>query len=328
MPQPGQEVIIAGPLYDVAIQYTNRLYIADRVFPLLDRVPPEVKILEFLRGAWFRDEATMMGPSSEAGRGGYPIKWLDVILKQYGFAKEVTDFDREANIAMGGNLLDPDTKAIQFAQDKVLLKREVRLATLIKAAQWSGVAAGGTDAAGLWAAGAGNTFLPNIKTQAAAMQSATGFLPNRLLIDNGTYMSLTEESTILDKIKYTQRGVLTRDLLAAILDLEEVIVAGAGTSTAKEFKTGLDFAFAKLWEVNATKGMGFLFYAPSAPSREVPSAGYMCRGGVGDGFQNGIRITTWREGSKHQDVYEAAEKLDILVTGSYLGYMWKDTLFT
>ena len=231
MPQPGQEVIIVGPLRDVSIAYRNRLYVADRVFPLIDNVPPEAKIAKYLKGAWFRDEAQMRGPGGEAVRGGYPIGWIDIVLKEYAFAKEVTDEDREIAASQGGAPLQPDRDAVEFAQDRVLLRRETRLATLIKATQWSGVAAGGTDADGKWAAGSGNTFLADIKAKKALMQSATGLIPNVLLMDNGTYNSLTEESTVLDKIKYTQLGVLTNQLLAAILDLDEVLVAGAVTST-------------------------------------------------------------------------------------------------
>jgi hypothetical protein len=326
MPQPGSEVIVAGPLKDVSIAYQNRLYIADRCFPFIDNVPPEAKVAKYLKGAWFRDEAQERGPGGEAVRGGYPIGWLDIILKEVAFAKEVTDEDRENAAALGGAVLKPDQDAIEFCQDRILLRRETRLAALIKATAWSGQGAGGEDANGLWAGGAGNTFLADVKARIGTILTNTGMKPNRLLIDGGTYRSLTEESTLLTKIQYVQKGVLTADLIAAILDLEEVLVADAVYSSAKETKAGTEFTAVKIWEYIATKGMGFLFYAPPAPGLKTPSVGYMCRGGQGGGFQNGTRLTTWRETSKHQDVYEAAEKSDILVSGADLGFMWKDTL--
>jgi hypothetical protein len=196
---------------------------------------------------------------------------------------------------------------------------------MIKATSWSGVGAGGTDADGKWAAGTGNTFLVDIKAKKTLIQNATGLIPNCLLIDNGTYWSLTEEPTLLDKIKYVMPGVLTDKLIANILDLDEVVVAGAVTSTAKETKAGTEFTAARIWEVTATKGMGFLFYRPPGPGLKVPSAGYICRSSL---YQEGIIVRTWREESKHQDVYEAAEKIDIIASGADLGYAWKDTLLT
>ena len=96
-------------------------------------------------------------------------------------------------------------------------------------------------------------------------------------------------------------------------------------SSAKEVKGGTDFTAAKIWEVNAGKGMGFLFYRSKEPGLKKPSAGYICRSPRTLG---GIKVTTWREDSRHQDVYEAAEKIDIVACGADLGYMWKDTLLT
>jgi hypothetical protein len=327
MPQP-IGTIVAGPLRQVSVGYKNPNYVADGVAPVIDNVPPEAKIAKYLKGAWFRDEAEVRGPGARAARGGYPTDWIDVVLKEYAFAKEVTDEDREIAALASGAPLQPITDAIEFATDRVMLKLEVRLAALIKATSWSGVAAGGEDAEGLWAAGGSNTFLADVKARIATIQGNTGIKPNRLLLDFGTYMSLTEESTVLDKIKYTQRGVLTAELLAAILDLEKVLVGAAVKSTAKESKAGTDFTASKIWEVNAGKGMGFLYYAPPVPGLKVPSALYVCRGGNLNGFQGGVRVTTWREDAEHQDVYEAAHKLDIVACDGYLGFMWKDTLLT
>ena len=323
MAQPINKTGVPPVLQNVSVAYRNPLYVADRVFRVINNCPPEAKMARYLKGSWMRDEAQMRGPGSEAVRGGYVVDYLDVIPKEYAFAKEVSDEDREVVGALGGPPLQPDVDAIAFATDKLMLKREVLCAALIKATIWSSIAATGEDAAGLWApAGATNTMLLDVKTRKETIRAATGITPNVLLIDAATYASLTECDAVLDKIKYTQKGVLTADLLAAILDLEEVIVAGAMTSSAKETKAGTDFTAAPIWSVTTTKGMGFLFYRPPAAGLKTPAAGYIARSGL---FPEGIRVTTWREDSKHQDVYEAGEKIHIVATGLDLGFMWQDT---
>jgi hypothetical protein len=143
------------------------------------------------------------------------------------------------------------------------------------------------------------------------------------MMDVGTYMALLQCAEVLDKIKYTQPGVLTAQLMASLLALDEVIIAPAVYSSAKKLKTGLDFTAVRIWENTATKGMAFLFYRPSSPGLRAPSAGYIARSGL---FPGGVRITTWREDGRHQDVYEAAEKIHIVATGVDCGFMWKDTL--
>jgi hypothetical protein len=325
MPQPDvKELIVAGPLADVSIAYRNLSYIADRVFPIIDKISPKAKIARYLKGAWFRDEAAIRGPGAEAARGGYPVDYLSIATKEYAFAKEVTDEDRKFAGAQGAPPLKPDQDAIEFATDKVDLKKERRVANLIITGTWSGVA--GEDAEGLWKAGTGNTFLADVRTRVETIRSNTGLKPNILIMDFGTYNSLKEESTVLDKIKYTERGVLTKELLAALLEFDEVLIGEAIYSTAKETKEGTEFTAINVWEKNAGKGSAFLFYRPKSPGLKTPSAGYQAR----VAYENGAprRVTTWREASRHQDVYEVAEETDILITGADLGFLWYDTLLT
>ena len=325
MSQPDtRDLVVAGPLADVSIAYRNEAYIADRVFPILDRVSPRAKIARYLKGAWFRDEADIRGAGAEAKRSGYPIDYLSLNTKEYAFAKEVTDEDRRNSTVSGSPPLEPDTDAVIFATDKVDLKKEIRVAELIIAGTWSGAA--GEDAGGLWAAGDSNTFLEDIRTRVETIRSNTGLKPNRLIIDHGTYTSLKEEATLLDKIKHTERGVLTSELIAALLGLDEVLIGEAIKNTAKETKAGTEFTAVNVWEKNAGKGSAFLYYSPVRPGLKVASAGYQAR----VAYENGMarRTTSWRESARHQDVYEVAEETDILQTGADLGFLWYDTLLT
>ena len=327
MPQPNvKELLTSVPLQNVSIQYRNKGYIGDRVFPIIDTANPKAKITKYLKGAWFRNEAGVRAAGTRARRGGYPIAEESLSTQEYAFAKEVTDEDRKNAALPNAPALKPEMDAIEFCSDKIDLFKEIKIAQLIKNTTWIDGNATGKDAAGLWAAGTGNTFLADIVTGSMAIQGATGMKPNVLMLDYGTFMSLKSESTILDKIKYTQRGVLTSELLAALLELEEVLIGEALVNSAKETKAGTEWIGSKIWEVTATKGMGFLFHRAAAAGLKTPSSGYQVRL-----LQEGAgvrRLSTWREAAEHQDVYEAAEETDIVVTGSDLGYKFRDTLLT
>jgi len=327
MVQPREKLGVPPVLQDVSVRYKNPDYVADRIFPMINNCPPEAKIARYLKGAWFRDEAGFMGPGGEAMRGGYPIDFIDVIPQKYGWAKEVYEEDREFVAAQGGPPLQPDTDAIEFATDRVLMKREGITAALIKATVWSGVAAPGEDAQGLWApAGSTNTFILDVETRKETIRSATGFKPNVLLMDAITWSKIKQVDAVLDRIKYTggeaDPAKVSEKMIAALFELEEVLVAGAIKSTAKETKAGTDFTSAPIWTVNTTKGMAFLIYRPARPGLKVPSPGYIARSGL---YPEGIRVRTWREESKNQDVYEAAEKAHVLAACLDLGFMWSDT---
>jgi hypothetical protein len=327
MPGPiVKELLTSIPLQNVSIQYRNKSYIGDRVFPVIDTANPKAKITKYLKGAWFRNEAALRAAGTRAKRGSFPTTEVSVATNEYAFAKEVTDEDRKNAALPNAPALKPETDAIEFCSDKIDLYKEVVIAQNIKDTTWIDGNATGEDAEGLWAAGGGNTFLADINTGQKAIQAATGLKANILIIDYGTFMGLKSEATILDKIKYTQRGVLTIELLAALLELEEVLVGEALVNTAKETKAGTEWSASRIWEVTATKGMGFLFHRPPSVGLKTPSAGCQVRllqegGGV-------RRLSTWREPGEHQDVYEVAEETDIVVMGSDLGYKWKDTLLT
>lgn len=330
MPQPNmKELLVSGPLANVSIAYKNKSYVSDQLFHIIDDVDPKAQIAKYAKGAWFRDEAQQRGPGAEAQRGGYPTGWVSFLTKEYAFAKEVTDEDRKFALSRMAPPLKPDQDALEFVADKLDLSRERRVAAAIKAASWiDGNGAGGEDAEGGWAVktAGNNTFLEDINKGRKVIHASTGIKPNCLLIDFGTYNLMKEAADILDKIKYTQRGVLTKDILASLADLDEIIIGEAIVNTAKETKAGTDWTASYVWEVNAAKGMGFLFYKPPAPGLKVPAPGYIPRISQGNGMAR--RTTTWREAAKHQDVYEVAEELDIVICGLDLGYMFKDTAAT
>jgi len=325
MAQPNvRELIVAGPLAGVSIAYRNQSYIGDRVFPIIDGVSPKSKIARYLKGAWFRDEAGIRGPGSRARRGGYPADYIDVLLKEYAFAKEVTDEDRRAVNVAGGPPMRPDQDAIEFCADKIDLGKERRVASLVLTGTWSGVA--GEDAEGLWAAGAGCTFIDDVETRIETIRKNTGFRPNVLMLSANNLPELKQESSVLDKIKYTERGIVTAPLLAAMFELEECLIGDAIYSSAVETAAGDDFTGANVWETNANKGAAFLFYRPQRPGLKMPSPGYQARGRYEDGSPR--RNTMWRENAEHQDVYESAEETHIVQTGADLGFLWYDTIAT
>lgn len=327
MPQPNiKEQIVAGPLANVSVAYKNLDYIADNVFPILDGADPKAKITKYQKGAWFRDEAGIRAAGTRAKRGGYPITSVSLSTKEYAFAKEVTDEDRRFSKAQGAPALNPDTDAIEFTADKIDLKKERRVASLITGGTWLDGNSGGVDAEGLWApAGSTNTFIADIATGIKALK-AIGIIATDLVVDFATYLALKECEAVLEKIKYTQRGVLTKDLLAAILELNTVHIGSAIYSDAEETAAGDDFNAVDIWTVNAGKGMGFLYRKPPKLGLKVVTAGLQVRIKYENG--NARRTSTWRENAEHQDVYETAEETDIVQVCADAGYLWKDTYAT
>jgi len=326
MPQPNiKEQITAGPLAGVSVAYRNLDYIADRVFPILDGSDPKAKITTYLKGAWFRDEAGIRAPGTRAKRGGYPLSSVSIATDEYAFAKEVTDEDRRFAKSTGAPVVQPDQDAIEFATDKVDLKKERRVASLITSGTWLDGNSGGVDAEGLWAASSGNTFLADIATGKRALRGV-GLKANGLLIDYDTFLALKDIDDLLQKIKYTQRAVFGADLLASLLELDEVLVGSAIYSDSEETAAGDDFNAVDIWAINDGKGMGFLYHKPKKVGLKVVTPGLQVRIAYEQGGPR--RTSKWREAPEHQDVYEVAEETHIVQVCADGGYLWNDTYAT
>jgi hypothetical protein len=268
----------------------------------------------------------MRGPGARSVRGGYPVDYVDIVLKEWAFAKEVTDEDRDYAALSNGPPLKPDTDAVEFCADKLDLRRERLVSSMILAGTWSGVSTG-EDAEGLWAPNdSTNTFFVDVETRIETIRSNTGLRPNVLMISANTLSYLKRVDEVLNRIRYVERGILTAPLIAAMFELDECIIGEAVYSSAKETKAGTDFTAVNIWETNAGKGSAFLFYRPPSPGLKVPMPGAQARGNFSDGSSR--RITTWRENAEHQDVYEVAEKIHVVQTGADLGFLWKDTIVT
>lgn len=323
MAQPStRDLMVTGPLADVSIAYRNRSYIGDRVFPILDGVDPKAKIARYLKGAWFSDEAQMRAPGARAARGGYPIDYISISTTEYAMAKEVTDEDRRFARSAFAPPLRPDQDALEWCADKIDLCKERLIAAMVIGGTWSGVS--GEDAEGGWATASGsNTFITDVETRIETIRSNTGLRPNVLLVCGGTMSKLRQNPDVLERIKYTERGIISAPLIAAIFDLDEVLVGDAIVNTAVEKKAGTQWTAQNVWEKNAGKGSAFLFYRPPSPGLKTPSAGYQAR----IHYENGLarRTTSWREPAEHRDVYEVAEESDIVQTGTDLGFLWYDT---
>jgi hypothetical protein len=120
---------------------------------------------------------------------------------------------------------------------------------------------------------------------------------------------------VIDRIKYTQRGVVTADMLAGLFEVDEYLVARAVLNSAIEGATeATDYVVAK----NA-----LLAYRAPNPGLMVPSAGYTFAwsGLLGAGAHAG-RIKRFRMEELSSDRIEGEMAWDQKVVASELGYLF------
>jgi len=322
----------SAALSAVSIGYKNQMFIGDRVFL---NVPVNKKndyFYYFQKGALFRLDAGLRGPGAAARRGGYVVADTEYVCQERAFAHELPI----ETIENADDVLQPWETGVSFATLKVLLAKERAISTLCcTAANWTS----SEDATGGWAAGASNTFIEDVLGAKNTVRQLIGINPNVMIMDSKTLNQLKQESSVLDRIKYTgtqgRPADVTPQTLAALFEMDEVLIGGAIYSDAEEVLAGTDFNAVDLWETNATKGSCFIFYRPPMAAREMPSAGYVFqwKGGTnhpdlvlpGDSYRD---VRYWWESSPKQWVIEASEYFDAQVTMADAGFLFYDTILT
>jgi hypothetical protein len=270
MPSRAQ-VHIDRALTNISVAYIQSAdsFVAHQVFPVVGVQKQSDRYFKYNRDDWFRDEAEERGPATESAGGDYDIdNTPSYFCKKYAYHKDVTDEDRTNS----DTPLNADQDATEFVTGKLLLKKEVQWAnTYFKTGVWAtditGVTGTNTDAAKVqyWNE-SGSTPIQDFSLQKTNMAALTGQRPNILVLGAQVYEALKNHKDILDRIRYTQKGIVTPDLLAALFDVERVVIAWAvKNSAAKGAAESNSFILGK---------GALLAYSAPRPALKTATAGY------------------------------------------------------
>lgn len=293
MPRPtASDVHVNAALTNISIAYMQGAdhFIADKVFPIVPVSKQSDRYFVYDKGDFFRSEAQLRAPGTASAGTGFgidntPSYFADV----YAIHKDIGDQIRANSDAA----INPDRDATQFITQQLMLKRDkVWAANFFTTGVWTGSSTGGDLAAGdllngAWSS-AGSTPIEDIDKQADAILKNTGYRPNCLVVGTDVHRVLKNHPDVLDRIRYTQEGIVTEDLLASLLGVEKYLVARATENTAAQGATD-SFNFV------ADAQDALLTYSAPNPGLMTPSAGYLMawNGYLGAGPQ-GNRIKRFR----------------------------------
>jgi hypothetical protein len=326
MAQPtAGDVHVNVPLTNISTAFIQSAsdFIADSVFPNIPVTNQSNRYWTYDQAYWFRSEAQLRGISSESAGSGFTVDSTpNYFCSVQAVHKDVDDQIR----ANTDSPLDADRDATMFVSQQMMIKRDIDWAAkFFTTGIWAGVTgSAGTDVTGNSSTTAygsntvkqwdlsGSDPIADINHYRLTVKSLTGYYPNVLVVGAQVDAMLRQHSLILDRIKYTQKGIVTSDLLAALFGVDKYVVASAVQNTGKEGGTAAySFIFGKA---------ALLLYAAPSPGLMTPSAGYTFSwNGYLGASAFGSRIKRFRMEHLSSDRIEAEMAYDMKLVAANLG---------
>lgn len=322
---------VSQPLTNISVAYiqSEDTYIADKVFP---RVPVQKQsdlYWKYHKSEWRRQDVEKRAPSTETPGVGWNVTTDQYFAHVYGVHKDIDDQLRsnaDSNFSL-------DRDSTKFITNQLLLKRDQDwitsyFTTGIWDTDFTGVSgAPGAGQIQQWNE-AGSDPIGDVTEGIIAQRELTGFAPNTLVIAPRVLHALKNHPDILDRIKYTQRGLVSEDLLASLFGVGKILVTwatqvtgnGPRTQDPNEADDAAEYEF-------MTGNNALLVYANSSPSLMTPSGGYIFTwNGYLAGNERGIRVKRFRMEPIASDRIEAEMTYDMKVVSPDVGTFYSDAV--
>ena len=318
MPLSPSSAHIDAALIDISVSYQqdHESFKAEKIFPTVAVSKQSDKYFTFDKAAWHRSEAGIIAPGAETRGANFTMSNSSYYCDVVGVHMEVSD-QLVGNADESVNILGSTT---EYVTDQTLLKREIDCFSMIfETSSWTGSSTGSDITVGTQWSTTSSTPLADVNAQAEAIQKNTGRKPNVLVIGRDVLTALHKNTDIIDRLKYSQRGVLTEDLLAPMFGVERVIVADAVKNSAVE-GAAASMAF-------VAADTAWLGYVAKRPGLMTPSAGYIF---VWDGLEGvsagGMQILNIPKPERFSQRIVGRTSYDFVRTGADFGCLFTNLL--
>ncbi len=323
LPTPS-DVHTNATLSDMSVMYQDELtdYQADALAPIHPSPKQSDLFYKFTKDYWFRDAMQLTGPGAAAPRAGYGVETDSFHCNVWTVAKAIADQTR----ANEDNPLNSDRNAMQFVTRLERIRREKSFAAACMAtSKWTtditcndSASVPGTSICQFNDSDA--TPLEDITYYRTYMKLLTGQNANVLALGRQAWDALRNNADILERISGGSNNgnpaLVTREIVAKLCDLEEIVVLDAVENTAAE---GATFAGAF---IAAQSGL-LMHRNKSAGVESVTAVKTFCWQTYSQS-PNGTRILKFRDENVHSDIVECHSAFAHKIVAPDLGIFFAD----
>jgi hypothetical protein len=241
------QVHIDEALSDFSLAYMQSAdkFVAWRVFPNIPVNKQSNRYWTFPRQWFFTEGFKKAAPGSVAGEVTYevdstPTYFCDVWKERTAELHQVR--------ANADRMIDPSNLAARLLTEHAMIKLEKDwVATFFQTGVWTTQRTGTSGSPSLatqvrqWDDYVNSDPLEDIERLKVVQGELTGFEPNKLVIGRKVWKALRNHPDIVDRVKYGQTpgrpAEVTRQAVAALMELDEILVCSSVRNTAKQNAT-------------------------------------------------------------------------------------------
>lgn len=249
--------IVDPVLTSIVRGYKNAQFVGTKILPILNVEKEGGKIVTFGKDAFklYNTKRAVGGNSNR--KTSEKTTTTDYVMEEHDI-EQALDY-REQNESM----FDEEKRAGKHTKDIIDLGLEKDIADITQnlSTYPSGhkVTLSGNDK---WTDYTNSDPVADIEDGKDAIRSAIGSRPNVAIMGASVFKTLKSHKKLIELIKYSQKGIVTIDLMKELFGFEQLYVGEA--IYADDAGT-----FSDIWSDNFVMG-----YVPSDPAAEVPSFGY------------------------------------------------------
>jgi len=305
-PTGSGNVHIDQVLTTISLGWPNNGLVGNNLFANVGVRKQSDKYYVFGRESWLAETSDFRAPGTEANE----IPGLQLSLEPY-YAQEhslqipVTDEERENADAP----LSPDRDGTELVTSKIMLGRELAMKAMVTTtANYASGLSTTLVGTAQWNDYANSNPIGDTRTAMRAVHAKVFMEPNTAIIPYQVMSILEDHPDIIERIKYSERAVLTPEIIASVLGVQRVIVPGVGVGTGAPGAAGNAITASYLWG----KDVIFAWVPPRAGMR-IPAFAYEFTWNYGAAVQQ--VVDRWREDKRKSDLIRVSRRYDLKMVG-------------